>query len=193
MQLTDLQQKKIILASKSPRRSQLLRESGFNFEIKTVDVEEIYPDDLPVREVAAFLAELKATAAKNLLQNGEILLTADTIVLQDEMIFGKPRDREDAFNILKRLSGNMHEVITGVCLVSKEKSHTFSTVSRVYFEPMTDEEIVYYIDKFQPYDKAGAYAIQEWIGHCKISRIEGTYSNIMGLPMESVYKALREF
>jgi septum formation protein len=189
----DLQNRKILLASKSPRRHQLLREAGFNFEVKTMDIEEIYPEDLPNREVAAYLAELKATAAKHLLKNGEILLTADTIVIQDNIIYGKPKDRADAINILKKLSANMHEVITGVCLMSAEKSHTFSTISKVYFEPISDEEIAYYLDNYQPYDKAGAYAIQEWIGHCKISKIEGTYSNIMGLPMETVYKKLMAF
>lgn len=193
MKLQDLQNRKIILASKSPRRSQLLREAGFNFEVKTAEVEEIYPEELPQRQVAAYLAELKADAAKHLLQNGDILLTADTIVIQGNEIFGKPKDRQDALNILEKLSGNMHEVITGVCLVSMEKSHTFSTVSKVYFEPLSREEIEYYIDQYEPYDKAGAYAIQEWIGHCKISKIEGTYSNIMGLPMEAVYRQLRDF
>ncbi len=189
----ELQKRKILLASKSPRRHQLLKEAGFNFEIKTIDVEEVYPEDLPNREVAAYLAELKAMAAKHLVKNGEILLTADTIVIQDNTIYGKPKDRADAIRILKKLSGKMHEVITGVCLLSNEKSQVFSTVSRVHFEPISEEEITYYIDHYQPFDKAGAYAIQEWIGHCKISKIEGTYSNIMGLPMESVYKKLMAF
>lgn len=189
----DFLNKKLILASKSPRRSQLLREAGFTFEIRTREVEEIYPPDLPKRDVAAYLAELKAIAVKDLLEDDEIILTADTIVLQNDTIFGKPKDRPDAVNILKKLSGTMHEVITGVCLLSKTKTSTFSVVSKVFFESMTEEEISYYIDKYQPYDKAGAYAVQEWIGHCKISRIEGTYSNVMGLPMEAVYRKLSEF
>lgn len=183
----------LVLASGSPRRSQLLRESGYQFEIRTKDVEEIYPDDLPVREVPEYLAKLKAGASKDSLAENEVMLTADTIVLQNNIIFGKPKDRNDAIRILGELSGKMHEVITGVCLVSQNKQTTFSVVSKVFFEELTREEIEYYIDNFEPFDKAGAYAIQEWMGHCKIAKIDGSYSNIMGLPMETVYKELAAF
>jgi septum formation protein len=185
--------KKIILASKSPRRSHLLKEAGFNFEIKTKEVEETYPDELPVSQVAEYLAEKKAMASKEFIQNDEILLAADSVVILKNKIYGKPKDYNDAFQILKALSGNEHQVITGVCLLSKEKKASFSGISDVQIEELSDEEIEYYIRNFKPYDKAGAYAIQEWIGLCKISKIEGTYTNIMGLPMEMVYKKLSEF
>ncbi len=186
--------KHLILGSKSPRRAHLLREAGFSFVIRTKDVEESYPDSLPPEEVATFLAQKKALAMLEFLESeGDILLTADSIVLLDDEIFGKPTDREDAARILRRLSGNRHRVITGVCLRSSKKELLFAGESVVYFEALSEEEITYYIDHFQPYDKAGAYAIQEWIGLCKISKIEGTYANIMGLPVDMVYDRLKEF
>ena len=183
--------KKIILSSKSPRRKQLLEQAGFTFEIRTKEVEENYPDDLPVSEVAPYLAEKKAIACASFLDTEEaILLAADSVVILNEKIYGKPIDFDDAFQILKELSGNIHEVITGVCLLSKKKKKIFAGHSKVHFQPLSDEEINYYLTTCKPYDKAGAYAIQEWIGLCKISKIEGTYSNIMGLPMEEVYREL---
>lgn len=186
--------KKIILASKSPRRSQLLKQAGFKFEVKTTEVEETYPPDLHTDQVAVYLARKKAKAAQGFLnQPGEVLLAADSIVIQDGVIFGKPKDKADAFRILKSLSGKMHRVITGVCLLSKQKEKSFSSISKVYFEDLTEEEINFYIEEYQPYDKAGAYAIQEWIGLCKISKIEGIYTNIMGLPVELVYRELLRF
>lgn len=186
--------KRLILGSKSPRRAHLLREAGFSFVIRPKDVEESYPDTLPPEEVATFLAQKKARAMLEFLETeGDILLTADSIVLLGDEIFGKPTDREDAARILRRLSGKRHRVITGVCLRSQEKELLFAGESVVYFEPLSEEEITYYIDHFQPYDKAGAYAIQEWIGLCKISKIEGTYANIMGLPVDLVYERLKEF
>lgn len=185
--------KKIILASKSPRRSQLLSEAGFDFEIKTKEVEEDYPADLAVEAVAPYLARKKALASRDIIQDDEILLAADSVVILGDTIFGKPTDRDDAIRILEALSGNMHQVITGVCLLSKEKEQTFSGISKVYIDELSRAEIEYYIDKFKPFDKAGSYAIQEWIGLCKISKIEGTYSNIMGLPVNLVYKALMAF
>ena len=185
-------QKKLILASKSPRRKQLLEEAGFSFEIKVKDVEESYPADMPVRDVAPFLAEKKAMASLDLIENDEILLTADSVVILGNEIFEKPKDVADAKRILRSLSGKVHQVITGVCLVSKKEKRVFSGVSEVHFEPLTEEEIDWYITNFQPFDKAGAYAIQEWIGHCKISKIEGTFTNIMGLPVELVFRNLSE-
>lgn len=186
--------KKIILASKSPRRSLLLNQAGFSFEIKTKDVEESYPDNLPALDVAPFLAEKKANACMDFLTaENEILLTADSVVILDNIIYGKPEDYEDAKRILSNLSGRIHEVVTGVCLASLNKKKVFASVSKVHFNTLTNEEIEYYIEKEKPYDKAGSYAIQEWIGLCKISKIDGTYSNIMGLPMEAVYKELIAF
>ena len=186
--------KKLILASKSPRRSQLLAAAGFTFEIRTKEVEENYPDDLAAEEVAPYLAEKKAMECAEFLTNeDDILLASDCIVVFEGEIYGKPKNKEEAMQILKVLSGNVHQVITGVCLLSKQKKKIFSAVSKVHFQEISEEEIDYYLEKYQPYDKAGAYAIQEWIGLCKISKIEGTYSNIMGLPMEAVYRELLSF
>lgn len=182
----------IILASKSPRRSQLLSQAGFQFIIKTKNTEENYSKELPAELVPIYLAEKKAVACKEFLQGNEIILAADTIVIQEGIIYEKPLDRQDAIRILKQLSGNSHEVITGVCLLSKEKKVTFSGHSKVFLNPLSKSEIDYYIDTFQPYDKAGAYGIQEWIGLCKIHKIEGTYANIMGLPVDLVYQNLME-
>ncbi len=184
---------KLILASKSPRRKELLERSNIPFTIRTLEVEEIYPESLPKAEVAEYLAILKAEAARSNLADDEILLGADSIVILNDTVFGKPKDTEDARHILRQLSGQVHQVITGVCLLSKTKKVSFSAVSKVWMEELSDAEIEYYIETFQPFDKAGAYAIQEWIGLCKISKIEGTYSNIMGLPTEMVYRALRQF
>lgn len=184
---------KIILASKSPRRSQLLKEAGFDFIVKTKETEETYPADLEVEKVAEYLAKKKAFAAKEFIEKDSILLAADSIVAVGNKIYGKPKDAKDAYRILAELSGKTHKVITGVCLLSSTKEKSFSSVSKVHFEPLSDEEIRYYVDEFQPFDKAGAYAIQEWIGLCKISKIEGLYSNIMGLPMAEVYRELHKF
>jgi len=189
----DVLQKKIILASKSPRRRQLLEQAGFRFEVKTQDTPEDYPPDLPAEEVALYLAQKKGRAAKGLRQSGEVLLTADSVVILDGKIYEKPKDREDARRILKQLSGRKHRVITGVCLSDDKQESVFAGQSDVQFEPLSEAEIDYYIERFQPYDKAGAYAIQEWIGLCKISKIEGTYANIMGLPVDLVYQEMQHF
>lgn len=184
---------RLILASKSPRRKELLERSNIPFTIRTLDVEEIYPEELPKAKVAEYLAILKAEAALPKMADDEIILGADSIVILNNTIYGKPKDAEDAHHILRQLSGQVHEVITGVCLLSKNKKVSFSAVSKVWMEALSEEEIKYYVATFQPFDKAGAYAIQEWIGLCKISKIEGTYSNIMGLPTEMVYQKLRDF
>lgn len=186
--------RKLILASKSPRRSFLLKQAGFEFDVKSVDIDEDdYPSDLPVMEVAAYLAHQKALAAKHFIENDEIILTSDSVVILGNEIFGKPIDYQDAVRILQALSGQMHLVVTGVCLLSKEKEVLFSDIANVYFDTLNNEEIDYYIKAYEPYDKAGAYAIQEWIGLCKISKIEGTYPNIMGLPINRVYNELQQF
>lgn len=184
---------RIILASKSPRRSQLLEQAGIKFTIKTRDIEEIYPSTLAAPDVAPYLAELKAEGVKDFLETpDDIILTADSVVILGNTIFGKPKNYEDAVRILRQLSGQKHQVITGVCLLTLQKKKIFSGVSNVYMDALTENEIEYYVKNFQPYDKAGAYAIQEWIGLCKINKIEGTYSNIMGLPVDMVYKALQD-
>lgn len=185
--------KKIVLASQSPRRKQLLEDAGFSICVRPTDVEESFPEHMPVREVPEYLAHKKAMAAKAALATNEIVIASDCVVILDGVIYNKPADHADAVSILKKLSGKMHEVITGVCIMDHEKTSIFSGVSKVFFSELSDEEIEYYIEKYQPYDKAGAYAIQEWIGLCKIKKIEGTYANIMGLPMDLVYEHLQEF
>jgi len=183
----------ILLASKSPRRSSLLKKAGFDFEIKTLEVEESYPADLPVEEVPEYLAIKKAKGNESLLANGQIMITADTIVIFESEIFGKPTDATDAYSMLGRLSGSLHTVITGVCILSAAKQVSFSDTAYVTLASLSKAEIKYYVDTYQPFDKAGSYAIQEWIGICKIDKIEGSYSNIMGLPMQKLYPALTEF
>ncbi|MEY4905021.1 MAG: hypothetical protein RLZZ292_2836 [Bacteroidota bacterium] len=184
--------KKLILASQSPRRHQLLREGGFEFEIRVPDVVEDYPSTLMAEEVPLFLARKKALAAATQFEidDDTIIIASDCVVILNDVIYGKPTDYDDAVRILNDLSGKMHQVITGVCLYSNTKEETFAGISNVYMDRLTAEEIHDYITRCKPYDKAGSYAIQEWIGLCKISRIEGTYSNIMGLPMDLVYRHL---
>jgi septum formation protein len=189
----DILQRPILLASQSPRRKELLEKAGFTqLEVQPVAVEETFPEDMPAAEVAEFLAIKKAEAAFHLLRKGQILLTADSVVILGDVIFGKPENEEDAGRILRQLSGNLHQVITGVCLRTLQQTRHFSGVSNVYFEELTEQEIQFYIQEYQPFDKAGAYAIQEWIGLNKVRRIEGTYSNIMGLPTEQVYREIQQ-
>ncbi len=183
-------QRKLLLFSKSPRRSQLLREAGFNFEVASKEVDESYPADLEQKQVAEYIARKKAVAARALLQPNQVILTADTVVLLEGKIFEKPVDKADGQRMLRELSGKVHEVITGVCLFSEKEERSFSESAKVHFATLTEAEIDYYLDTYQPYDKAGAYGIQEWIGHCKIHKIEGTYPNIMGLPVNAVYREL---
>jgi septum formation protein len=185
------QSRPLILASKSPRRSQLLREAGFEFTVQTFDVDESFSDDMPVEDVAPWLARQKARAAAHLIQNQEIVLAADSVVILDDVIYNKPADYDDAFRMLRLLSGRQHTVMTGVCLLSKEKEVLRAGLTRVWFEELSDAEIDFYIRTCQPFDKAGAYGCQEWIGHCKIKRIEGSFPNVMGLPVDLVYAALK--
>lgn len=185
---------KIILASKSPRRKQLLEEAGFSFEIMTKEVDESFDSNMDVTEVAKHLAERKAMACADFLKNkNEILLAADSTVVMDGKIYNKPVDRADSFRMLSELSGKMHAVYTGVCLLSKTKKKSFKGISKVWFEELSDVEKYWYIDRCKPFDKAGSYGVQEWLGHCKISKIEGTFANIMGLPVDLVYKYLKDF
>ena len=190
----DILNRKIILASQSPRRSQLMRESGFtNITVRPTDIDETPPPQYPTEKVAQFLAEKKALAARDWIEGDEIVLASDTIVVLGDVIYNKPENVEDARRILRDLSGKMHKVITGVCLMSKTKKKVFSDTAKVYFDEMTEAEIDFYIHHYKPFDKAGAYAIQEWIGHCKIKKIEGSYSTIMGLPTFKVFKELSKF
>jgi len=188
--------KKLILASKSPRRSQLLREAGFSFINKAKDVDESYPEGLKPFEIAEYIASKKAKGSIDFLEGEEpntILITSDTIVVLGDKIYGKPKNYEDAVRILKELSGQTHQVISGVCLQDSQKKRTFHGVSKVTFSDLNEEEIDYYLKACEPYDKAGSYGVQEWLGHCKITKIEGTYANIMGLPVDLVYENLLTF
>ena len=181
---------KIILASKSPRRQELLRLMDIEFRIVLKEVDESYPDDLKPEEIAVYIAEKKAKAFDESV-NDELVLTADTIVCIDNQILGKPETTEHAIEMLQLLSGKMHRVITGVCLLYKHQYHSFYDVSEVYFRKLTDEEIASYINKYQPLDKAGSYGIQERIGLIGIERINGSYTNVVGLPTEKLYKVLK--
>jgi septum formation protein len=183
----------LILASKSPRRKDLLNSAHIPYVSKYIDVEESYPASLNAADVPTFLADKKAEALKDELKSDIIVLTADTIVIYRKKILEKPTDREEAQSMLKKLGGNSHKVITGVCLRNSEKKRVFSELSTVEFYDFSEEEINYYISKYNPYDKAGSYGIQDWIGICKIKSIKGSYSNIMGLPMGLLYQELVDF
>ena len=181
---------KIILASQSPRRKQLLEWAEIPFEIIVQETDESYPVDLPVNQIAIHIARNKALAIKRSNNITIPILAADTIVVLQNDIIGKPKDREDAVNILSRLSGNHHKVITGVVILNGDKEMSFADVTDVEFHTLTKEQIEFYVDKYQPYDKAGAYAIQEWIGVVGIKTINGDFYNVMGLPVSRVVKAL---
>lgn len=186
-----LSNREIILGSASPRRQELLKNAGFRFEIISPDVEEVWEEGTPLEKVPEYLAKLKAKHIVNNFDIGnKILVTADTIVLLNNEIIGKPTDRQEAIQILKKLSGQTHHVITGVAICYDGKSIEFSDKTEVTFNKLLEEEIIYYVDTYKPYDKAGAYAIQEWIGHIAISKINGCFYNVMGLPIQKVYKYL---
>jgi len=190
----NLQNYRVILASQSPRRQGLLKELGFPFDIVLKDnIEEIFPENLSKEEIATHLAELKASAYDNELVDNTLLITADTIVWLDGEVLGKPVDYQDAFDMLRKLSGKQHTVVTGVCIKTLHKKITFSDGSEVYFKSLSDDEIRYYLDNYRPYDKAGAYGAQEWIGYIAIQRIDGSYFNVMGLPIHKVYETLSQF
>jgi septum formation protein len=185
---------RIILASQSPRRKTLLEGLDINFEvIVRPDINEEYPAHIDLKKVPAFLALHKSENYLDLLDEKTIVITADTIVILNNIILGKPVDEEDAKSIISQLSGNMHEVATGVCIRSKNKIKEFCTVSKVWFRALSNEEIDYYITNYKPMDKAGAYGIQEWIGYAGIERIEGSFYNVMGLPVQTLYCELSDF
>lgn len=184
---------KIILASGSPRRQQFFKDLDLDFEIHLKDIEEIYPDSLQGVEITNYLAQLKANAFEGGLNPNEILVTSDTIVWHNNKALGKPKDYNDAFEILKSLSNATHEVITSVCFKTTSKTETIFEVTNVTFNTLSDEEIRYYLDHYKPFDKAGAYGIQEWIGLVGITRIDGSYTNVVGLPTEKVYQYLNNY
>jgi len=182
----------LILASKSPRRQQLLRDAGFDFEVLTKDIDESYPDALDTTEVAKFIAERKSEAfAKEVDEN--IVITSDTVVIYGDKVLGKPADRGEAIEMIRMMSGDSHLVISAVCIAHKDKRVVFDDTTRVYFKELTQSEIEHYVDTYKPYDKAGAYGIQEWIGMIGITKIEGSYFNVVGLPVQKVYEALGQF
>ena len=185
---------KIILASNSPRRKELLSGLDIVYETRVLpDVDESYSNTLPLEDVADYLAKKKASAYLQQLNDEELLITSDTVVLLDNIILGKPANEEEAALMLRTLSGKTHKVITAVCLTSIEKQVCFSDTSLVTFGQLTDSEISYYISRYKPFDKAGAYGVQEWIGYVAVERIEGSYYNVMGMPVFKLYKKLKEF
>ena len=184
---------KIILASQSPRRKQLLEWADIPFEVIVSDADESYPEGLSYGETAIHIARNKALAVKNNQHVSKIIIAADTIVICDKVIIGKPLDKEDAIKIIRKLSGKTHEVVTGVFICDAEKEISFAETTEVTFHELTEDQIIYYVDKYQPYDKAGAYAIQEWIGVIGIEKINGDFYNVMGLPVSKVIKALDTF
>lgn len=184
---------RIVLGSQSARRQQLLKGLDIDFEIKTLDnAEETFPADMPAGEVAPYLACRKAEALQPLADD-ELLITADTVVVVDGKIYGKPSDKEEAHSMLQTLSGRMHEVITGVAVTSAEHSVLFAVSTKVWFTHISMEDIDYYIERYRPFDKAGSYGIQEWIGFVGIERIEGSFYNVMGLPIHRIYRVLKDF
>ena len=185
---------KVILASNSPRRKELIGGLGLDFEVRTLrGIDESYPDTLRGEEIPIFISGKKAEAYKETMADDELIITADTIVYDGMKVLGKPKDRQEAVQMLHELSGHAHEVITGVSIVTKTKVVQFASTSKVYFAMLTDEEIAYYVDQYKPFDKAGAYGIQEWIGFVAVTRIEGSYFNVMGLPIQRLYTELKRF
>ena len=182
-----------ILASKSPRRQQLLHSLGIEFEVRTNDVNEHFPFQMHKYDIPVFLAEIKSHPFLGKLKKNDLLITADTIVWLDGEVLGKPADEKEAVAMLERLSGRDHEVISGVCLTSIKKKKTFHSVTKVQFKILTRKEINYYIREFRPFDKAGAYGIQEWIGTIGIEYIEGSFYNVMGLPVQKLYEEILKF
>ncbi|MCQ2318693.1 MAG: Maf family nucleotide pyrophosphatase [Bacteroidales bacterium] len=190
--LDNLKKYNVVLASKSPRRQELLKGIGVDFTILTKDVDESYPSRLPLLEVAPFLSLKKAKAFEdNELPENFMVITADTVVIAENEILGKPKDRDDAFRMLELLSGKTHKVVTGVTVRTKDFTKTFSVISKVTFDNLDNQEIEYYVDNYKPYDKAGAYGIQEWIGYIGVSCVEGSYFNVMGLPTRKLYMVLK--
>lgn len=184
---------KLLLASKSPRRQYLLTELGLTFEVKTKEVDESFPEHLKAQEIPLYLCKKKADAFDEELSENTIVITADTIVWIDNQVLNKPENYEDAVRMLKLLSGKKHEVYTGVCLKSSSKVKVFYAKTDVYFKALSDEEINYYITNYNPYDKAGAYGAQEWIGYIAVEKIIGSYFNVMGLPVKELYEELMAF
>ena len=192
--LENLKEYHIILSSKSPRRRELLAGLGIDFEVKTLSgIDESYPCDLNSDMIAQYISQKKAEAYKSLIVDNEMVITSDTIVLLDGKVYGKPADEADACRMLGDLSGRTHKVITGVCINTRERSCAFHVVTEVEFAPLSSDEIEYYVTHFKPLDKAGAYGIQEWIGSVAVRAINGSFYNVMGLPVQRLYAELKSF
>lgn len=190
--LENLLKYNILLASNSPRRKELLGGLDINYKVVSLpDIDESFPDNLPKEEVAEFIAQKKALAYSDLLEKDTLIITADTVVLYNDEIMGKPRDEYEAKEMLQRLSGKTHKVITGVTIRTAKEDHSFSSITKVTFALLSDEEINYYVQKFKPFDKAGSYGVQEWIGYIGVENIEGSYYNVMGLPIQRLYSLLK--
>ena len=189
--LDNIKKYNIILASNSPRRRELLSGLGLNYEVKLIkDVDESYPSHLNGGEIPEFISRIKAAAYRPFMKENDLIITADTIVYANNKVLGKPKNREDAVKMLKTLSGQTHQVMTGVTITTHKFQKSFVSTSDVTFDNLTDEEINFYIDNYKPYDKAGAYGIQEWIGYIGVSGIRGSYFNVMGLPIQKLYREL---
>ena len=192
--LENLSKYKIILGSNSPRRKELLSGLDIKFNVKVIPgLEENYPETLDPQEIPVFLSKQKAEAYLSSLDDTMLLITADTIVWNGNAVIGKPKNRAEAIQMLRSLSGHEHHVVTGVCLTTTKKQLTFSVISSVRFASLSDEEIIYYVDKYKPFDKAGAYGIQEWIGYVGVESISGSFYNVMGLPVQRLYQELKTF
>ena len=189
--LDNLEKYKVILASGSPRRRELMAGLGVNYEVRILpDVDESYPDTLQGEEIPLYIAKEKADAYIPMMQPDELIITADTIVWLDGKVLGKPRDSEDALQMLRTMSGRTHEVFTGVCITTTDWQRSFTAQTEVRFATLSEDEIIYYVDNFKPMDKAGAYGVQEWIGFIGVENISGSYYNIMGLPVQKLYREL---
>lgn len=190
----NLEKYHIILASNSPRRRELLGGLGISFEVKVLpDIEENYPEGLSVAQIAEYIAKEKADAYRKMMAPNDLIITADTIVVADDEVMGKPVDADDAQRMLRKLSGKAHQVITGVCLMITDRQRVFSVITDVTFKPLSDDEIDYYVKTYRPFDKAGAYGIQEWIGYVGVTGLNGSYFNVMGLPVQRIYQELAAF
>ncbi|NIJ44594.1 septum formation protein [Wenyingzhuangia heitensis] len=190
--LTDILNKyKIILGSKSPRRQQFLKELNIPFEVKFIDSQEIYPHHFKAEQITEFLAEFKSNAIQ--LKDNELLITADTIVWSNNKALEKPKDKAEAVKMLEELSNNNHQVITSICLATTKKTKIITDKTQVYFSKLSKDEINFYVNNYKPFDKAGSYGIQEWIGLIGVAKIEGSYANVVGLPVQKLYKELKNF
>lgn len=192
--LNNLEKYRIVLGSNSPRRKELLAGLDLQFEVETIPgIDESYPNTLTSEAIPLYIARKKAEAYLDKMSDNELLITADTIVATYDRILGKPANREEAIEMLRYLSDHVHEVITGVCLTTKDKTVSFSVASAVCFGRLEEEDIIYYVDKYRPFDKAGSYGIQEWIGYIGVEAINGSFYNVMGLPVQRLYQELKKF